>query len=276
MLEKRKFLERIPIVYDRFRNQKYDRLLPIHIFGTSSKGNSVYIKNLHILIDIGLPFKRYSEYNSEFFNDVDYIILTHEHGDHLNSSTLLRILKNYPHIRVFITQRMAHAIMSEEFSHRIKQNELEKYIGDDLRFEVVRHTKIKTRDCVDVEFIPHVTRHGDIKNIAIELNVPQLDLHMLYASDLDNLLPDFTGNTNGLPHYQNDPFNLLFLEANYDEKLLQEALKINPYDIRARGNLRHISEQSAWEYVTRFLSDDGYFIPLHSSGTFGTLNQNYD
>lgn len=224
---------------------------------------------------IELPFKRYTEYNPDFFNDVDYIILTHEHNDHLNPSTLLKILKIYPHIRIFITKRMAHAIMSKEFSHRIKQAELNRYTtNDNLRFKLVEKTTIQTRDLIDIEFIPHITRHGDITNIAIELNVPQLDVHLLYASDLDNLLADFTGTTDGLPHYADNPFNLIFLEANYDEKLLHEALKINPHDIRARGNLRHISEQAAWQYVTRFLSDDGYFIPLHSSSTYGTLNQN--
>lgn len=268
------FLEQIPIVYDRFRSQKHDRLLPVHIFGTSSKGNSVYIKNLHLLIDLGLPFKRYTEYNLEFFNDVDYIILTHEHGDHLNPSTLLKILKIYPHIKVLITKRMAHAIMSESFSHRIKQDILRLYTtNDNLRFMNVCHTHLKTRDLVDVEFIPHITKHGDITNIAIELNVPQLSLHLLYASDLDNLYRDVTGETDGLPHYKDNPFNLIFLEANYDEELLHEALRLDPNDIRAKGNLRHISEQAAWQYVQKYLTDKGYFIPLHASGTYGTLNQ---
>lgn len=270
------YLESIPIVYDRFRTQQYDRLLPVHIFGTSSKGNSIYIKSLRILVDLGLPYARYKEYDPNFFLDVDYVILTHEHGDHLNPSTLLRILRSYPNVKFIIHPRMAKTIMGPSFAHRIKQEELAQYIREpDLRFITATHQELVTRDNVKVDFLPHLTRHGDITNIAIELTVPVFELHMLYSSDLDNLLPDESGLTDGLPHYTDNSFNLIFLEANYDEDILNEALRLNPNDPKAAGNLRHISEQAAWMYVNAYLSDDGYFIPLHASATFGTLIQRH-
>lgn len=270
------YAERIPIAYDRFRTQQHDRPLPVHIFGTSSDGNSVYIKNIRTLIDLGLPYKRYAEYDQNFFLDVDYIIITHEHGDHLNSPALLKILKMYPHVTVIIHPRMARKLMSPEFSHRIKQDQLKLYTKDgSSRFRTAAPQILTTRDNVQVVFTPHLTRHGDITNIAIELTIDQFDAHILYASDLDNLLPDETGLTDGLPHYKDNPFNLIFLEANYDEALLQEALEKNPNDARAKGNLRHISEQTAWEYVQRYLTEDGLFIPLHASSTFGTLIQRF-
>lgn len=274
-LTENKYVENIPLVYSRFKQQIVDQPLPVHIFGTSSKGNSVYIKNLRTLIDLGLPYKRYADYDPNFFLNVDYIILTHEHGDHLNSATLLKVLELYPNIKFLITQRMAQKIISEEFSHRINQERLMPFTkgGMNQRFYVARTQKLMTRDNISIDLIIHVTTHGDITNIAIEMTVEALDVHLLYASDLDNLEPDMSGKSDGLPHYQNNPFNLMFLEANYDEAVLYEALRINPYDPKARGNLRHISEQEAWRYVEKNLSNDGFFIPLHASSMYGTLIQ---
>lgn len=272
---KKSYTEAIPLVYTRFRQQRFDQQLPVHIFGTSSKGNSIYIKNLRTLIDLGLPYKRYTEYDPNFFLDVDYIILTHEHGDHLNSATLLKVLNMYPNIKFLITGRMAKAIMHPDFSHRLNQERLRPYTlyGPNNRFLFAKTQLLTTRDNVPIELRIHVTQHGDITNIAVEMTVKALNLHMLYASDLDNLMPDPTGLTDGLPHYKDNPFNLIFLEANYDEHQLQEALFLDPTDVKALGNLRHISEQEAWRYVERYLSDDGFFIPLHASSTYGTLIQ---
>lgn len=273
-VDKHSYAELIPIVYDRFHKPITDQPLPVHIFDTGSSGNSVYIKNMHILIDLGLPYKRYKEYSEVFFNDVDYIILTHEHGDHINPATLLRVLKTFPHVRVIIPKNMWTTINSEGWSHRIRQDELRQYCQPgNNRFYLAEEHMLITRDLINVHFKPHLTRHGDITNIAIELTTPQLDAHILYASDLDTLDPDETGVTQGLPHYSDNPFNLIFLEANYDTELLNEALRINPYDAKAKGNLRHISEQEAFAYVERYLTDDGAFIPLHASSQFGTLIQ---
>ena len=51
------------------------RLNDLHIFGSSSKGNSIYFKDGRFLIDLGFPYKKYIEYDRNFFLKVDFIFL---------------------------------------------------------------------------------------------------------------------------------------------------------------------------------------------------------
>ena len=76
-----------------------------------------------------------------------------------------------------------------------------------------------------------------------------------------------------------DEVDKIFLEANYDDLLLQDwSNKHVDYasQARVRGSLRHISEKEAFEFVKKYLKDTGVFIPLHASKTFGTLLQYID
>lgn len=288
------FLEEIPFVYGRFRNLMRNKPLPVHIFGTGSSGNSLFLKNLKVLIDLGLPYSKFSSYDKEFFSKVDYIILTHEHGDHFNPATFVKVLKCFPHVKFIMSKRMARTIVSEQASKLIKQKQKEftpYVINQTQRFLQAEERLLTNRNGKSFSFKPHHTSHGSITNLAVELTCNELNLHLLYASDLDcleqkevnrpvsnhyNFFHVNTTFTTGLPKYESNPFNIIFLEANYDEEILFEHLRMYPDDIRAKGNLRHISEQTAFEYVEHYLSDDGFFIPLHGSKEFGTLIQNFD
>lgn len=309
-------------LYDKFKNRiapdavpKNMRPLPFYFFGSGSSGNSVYLWRLHTLIDLGFPYNHYTALDQNFFLDVDYLILTHEHTDHLDMSTLFKILEMFPNVKIICSKRLYTVItkpdpqenkVAKRITGNFKQriNELTtKYRN---RFTLIdADTKSKvltTRHNTEFWFIPHFVTHGDIINMGIELNNSKYNIHMLYASDLDHLF-NTTGadifNGLGLPvNYQsavdpkspdfvpqkdaikliplNNPFNLMFLEANYDANVLDPILAAEPNNIRALGNKRHISEQEAWQYITLSLSDDGIFVPLHASTTFGTLVQNLD
>lgn len=310
--------EELKSVYNKWLQRQFGKRLPIHVFGSGSEGNSVYLKPYRTLIDLGLPYKRYEEYNPMFFLDVDYIILTHHHNDHLNPSTLHRILKNYPHIKIILHQFMWEYITSDYFKPKyIKRepNEIvpfghdpmyktdangrriiqpsgwrEKFYAFQSRFNIFTQPMaypLQTHDMRPFTFEPFTTKHGDILNVAIRISDPTLQFEFLYASDLDNLggersFVDCFGRNQyvtGLP--QNRHFTCVFLEANYDEQILQQfyasLTKDDPnyYRLKARadGNLRHISEQETSAYIQKFLLDDGLFVPLHASKTFGTLHQ---
>lgn len=259
--------------YNKFHERLFDLDLPVHIFGTSSKGNSVYLSKLHTLIDLGLPYKRYSEVNPDFFLDVDFLILTHIHSDHLNPATLKHILTSYPHIKVILTRNLAQDIMN---TPRVNKSLTPELIAEYTnRFITAQSQKLKTRNDTEFDFTPHLVPHGDIVNIAIELYEPTNNHHVLYSSDIDTL-DKITGREPivGIPHPDmNHQFNIVFLEANYDSVQVAKALEINPNDVKAKGNLRHLSEQEAWQYIEKYMADDGIFIPLHASSMYGTLIQ---
>lgn len=296
-------------------NQLNDTLkpLPFYFFGSGSSGNSVYLTRLHTLIDLGFPYNHYTNLNPNFFLDVDFLILTHEHNDHFKFPTFYKILTNAPNVKIIISKRMFEVITESDQN----KNKIAKQVSGNFtekinaikttyknRFIIIESSQqqaipLTTRHNLEFWFTPHMVSHGPIQNMAIEISTYQYDIHLLYSSDIDHLLDD-TGsdvahnmglpinytttedlqNPNFFPYSHaltinplKNPFNLLFLEANYDEHVLEPILEHDPYNVRALSNKRHISEQEAWRYVNYSLSSDGIFIPLHASSTFGTLIQ---
>lgn len=107
--------EEIKFVYDANLKRLFGKRLPIHIFGTGSAGNAFFFKNLNLLIDMGLPMKRYKEWDPDFFDHIDNIIITHEHGDHFNPSAFIKAMNNYPHITAWMTETMYKEITKDTF-----------------------------------------------------------------------------------------------------------------------------------------------------------------
>lgn len=302
-------------VYNKWCQRQFGKRIPVHIFCSGSEGNSIYLKPQKTLIDIGLPFKRYIEYNPNFFVDVDYIIVTHHHGDHLNPSTLIKVLKTYPHIKFIMSDFMWKMIRSDHFKPEYEKREKDEPIpfghnpifktdqnGQRIKKPSKWQSKFDTYQTRRIAAIsqtlttheqkqfllePLTVKHGDIINIAIQITDENMGLKLLYASDLDNLNGEQTfydcfnekQYVNGLS--QNTYYNCIFLEANYDENILKEwynSLDQNDpkyFSLKARAdnNLRHISEQETKRYVEKYLTENGLFIPLHASKTFGTLYQ---
>lgn len=307
--------EELKSIYNKWRQRQFGKRIPVHVFGSGSEGNSIYLKPFKTLIDLGLPFKVYQEYDPVFFLDVDFLIITHHHGDHLNPATLLRILNNYPHIKIIVSDFMWQMITSDDYKIEYEKREKGDVapFGHDLlykthpdggrvkkpskwkelfsphgsKFQIAAPQTLVTHDRREFLFEPLTVKHGDIVNIAIQISDPTLDFDFLYASDLDNLGGDRTFTDSfGQPQRvtgldQHRKYTCMFLEANYDEDILNNwYARLDPADpdyrgkkTRADGNLRHISEQEASRYIEKHLHDDGLFIPLHASKTFGTLHQ---
>lgn len=66
-----------------------------NIISSGSNGNAVFL-DCGILIDCGVPYKLLQD----IAQDIQVIFLTHEHGDHLNLSTVKRLMEEYPKIKV--------------------------------------------------------------------------------------------------------------------------------------------------------------------------------
>lgn len=284
-------------IYNKQHQRQQLNHKSFYFFGSGSSGNSVYLKDSHLLIDLGFPYKKYQTLSKTFFYDVRYVLLTHEHSDHLNTSTLMKLLNLYPHLKFFISKRMFERITGIMFFKRfnkVKKRGIEqqsllknKYYQ---RFTIIDHDTGSIplyqhdTNIHDVLLTPHIVTHGDITNIAYEIKTSTL--HALYSSDLDHVFtPKSNDNSLNLPleydsagHVKEftHPFDLIFLEANYDEDILKRFLEEHPEDAHAKGNLRHISEQETWKYLQYALADTGLFIPLHASSSFGTLIQDLD
>lgn len=267
-----------------------DMKLPITIVGSGSAGNSVCIEPLRMLIDVGFAYQKIADKVN--LDQVDFVALTHEHGDHINFATLKRFARRHPHLRIITPERLWKVLQE-------KDPTIKDHIGDMVRaFQFDKPFTLETRDKTAYTVIPHSTEHGDVINVAYEIDFSQMDTRILYATDLDTFDRDHSGFPSGLPNGEHTKFNLIFLEANYDEDVLEEyivqkeramqALKTADFNnlpkpdeertirnaiFRAKSNLRHVSEQKAISYVRRYLTEHGIFIPMHASRSFGTYFQ---
>lgn len=287
-------------IYNKKHQRQHPDNVSFYFFGSGSTGNSVYLKKSRLLIDLGFPYKKYQNLSPLFFYHVRYVLLTHEHTDHLNVSTLFKLLDMYPHLQFLISKRMFNRITNPMYATNFNNDRKKRDAQKELlkqkyyqRFTIIdSDTKEITLYQHDlklspVQIYPHIVTHGDITNVAYEIKTTEL--HVLYSSDLDHVFaPERTGRIDSglnLPlEYDRSgnvkifehPFDLIFLEANYDKDILERVLEEEPDNAHARGNLRHISEQETWHYIDYALANDGTFVPLHASQAYGTLVQDLD
>lgn len=256
------------LMYNHKGERNTNNFKDIIMYGSGSSGNSLYIKPYRIIIDLGLAYRNYDE---DIFYNVKYILLTHEHGDHFYVTTIDRIHKKFPHI-TFVMSEHLYDVAFDIFKKKgrdfndikniqiLSKNEPLIYEIENDEYALIKHT---------------MTDHGDIPNVSYTIKgFKPIDSIkepvILYASDLISTEP--TTRTEGLP--KDEIYNLMFLEANYDATDVHEVLKHDPHDRKALGNLRHLSEDNAFNYVYRYLNKEhGYFIPLHASNEFGSFIQ---
>lgn len=264
--------------------------LPINIIGTGSSGNSVFIEPINTLIDVGLPYKKYTE---EILSNIKYIFLTHCHGDHYNQATINKMLNIYPIIKLCVPTPMMERVKSEKWYENHKARIIEYKPNESLELN-------KTYTPYIIKNYP--TKHGDLINYAYDILIPSYNTHMLYASDLEYTTPTAFDDPNlGLPKNPKEKYNLIMLEANYDDESIRENVKKaqqrireiyekidhisnqedieklekeikdwNNFIFRNSSNHRHLEEKEAIDYVLNHLTDEGVFIPLHASRLNGT------
>lgn len=260
---------------------------PIHFFGSSSRGNATYIPELSILIDFGMAYHYYTDYDKDFFYNLKYVFLTHQHGDHLNPSVMHRVLKLYPHIQ-FVMSPYVHQFLNsadlkwniDDYQDRFIELPI-KELDPTSNLPIYHTFKIKLPDGLTFTVTPVATRHEKIINTAYYVyweTIEQMtndmvichEHRLMYASDLDSI-------KQLLPLKGDHRLDYCLLEANHDSVAVQESInKADSHCFEASGCLRHLSEQEAWDYITPNVKSTGYFLPLHASKTFSTLVQNLD
>lgn len=205
--------------YEIFKEVRYK------VIGSGSKGNSVVIGN--VMVDCGLPFKKLQPY----LYDVDYLLITHSHGDHVKETTLNRIKKMFPKI-IIIGNHEVHQLFEVDI------------IAND-KFPVI--TK-------DYTFHPFHVKHDVLcYGYHWEMN----DQEVFYVTDAAEL-----------PEFEEDyKVDLFFLESNHSAEKVQAAAKHSFH--AAFGSSRHLShDQAKLFYFMHRRNKDTLWEILHKSEKF--------
>lgn len=206
------------------------------ILSSGSVGNAVRIRN--IMVDCGIAFGKMKD---ELYK-CQYLLITHDHQDHVKPAVLNQIVEQFPNIEIYSTYKVAR-------------------INDAVT-------------AINTDYLPiWLSRAGcNMWAIPVPHNticfgyVLQFDdLNVLYATDLKNTeeLARFTAAEGILYDYT-------FLEANYDEtklRLLGDEWH-GQYNAYVDSSERHLSKDESLRFFAKYRKEGGQHIELHKSTRF--------
>ena len=204
----------------------------VSVLSSGSKGNTTYIEsaNAKILIDIGNTSKYVKEKLEDFGvspNDLDAILITHTHVDHVKG---LKVFKKKYNIPVYITDVMCGSL-----------DYLDEYrlLSDDFDIKDIHVTTIKTsHDTEDSRGYIVSDENSSIVYITDTGYINKKYFHMLTNKDL------------------------YIMESNHDVEMLSNGNY--PFQLRQRilSDKGHLSNYDSSKYLSFFIGDKTKYILL--------------
>ena len=190
---------------------------------SGSSGNCIYVGTdaTHLLVDVGISGKRTEcGLNSigQSLSNMDGILITHEHTDHING---LGVLSRKYHIPIYATKRTIEAIKNTSSLGKI-DSDLFIPIKPDETFWIK-----------DIAVEPMHTSHDAVDPVAYRMRYGNKKIAI--ATDLGTYNEYTVECLKGM--------DLLFLEANHDVNMVQ--VGPYPYQLKRRilGDRGHLSNE---------------------------------
>lgn len=204
------------------------------IISSGSSGNAVLYHN-SILLDCGISFQAVKPH----IRDIQLLLLTHEHGDHINTSTAKRMLAERPGLRIGCGEHMLHKLEG-----------------------------INPRN-IDIYEAGKIYDYGMFKVSPIKLyhDVPNFG----YRIFKDNHRLIHCTDTFTLQGISAKNYDLYCIESNYDEDTVWDIIReqeANGQFAHQRGSINsHLSKQQAQDFYLNNKSEHSQLIRLHCSKT---------
>jgi phosphoribosyl 1,2-cyclic phosphodiesterase len=204
-----------------------------NIIKTGSKGNAVICEN--VLFDCGVSFKALHDH----YKNIDLVLLTHCHTDHMNMKTIKRLAEERPTLRFACCEWLADII---------EVNNL----------DILECGKEYDYGAFKVE---PIELHHDVPNCGYKVNWG--GHKAIYATD--------TANLDGI---EARGFDLYFIESNYTEEELQQRIAEKEengefvYEYRVQET--HLSKEQADDFILQNITD-GEYVYLHEHAEKGEM-----
>ena len=202
---------------------------------SGSSGNVTFVgtENTSVLIDAGISMKKIEEGMNSIgmsARDLDAIMITHEHSDHIKG---LGVLSRKYGIPIYATQGTIKGIGENTSVGRI-DNELYNVISTDISFQVG-----------DLTIEPHSIWHDAYEPVCYSITDGKSKASI--ATDL--------GDFNDYLVKCLSDSDMLLIEANHDIRMLEAGPY--PYDLKRRilGQKGHLSNEASGRFIRKLLND---------------------
>lgn len=206
---------------------------------SGSSGNCVCVgtDQSHVMIDAGISAKQIEAGLNSFdmtSSDMDVILLTHEHSDHISG---LGVLARKYHLPIYATQGTIDAVATKRSLGTI----------DPSLYHVIRPDQTFTIG--DMEICPMHISHDAADPVAYTMRqrTGDGDKRVAVCTDL-GVYDDYTiERLKGM--------DAMLLEANHDVKMLEVGPYPYPLKQRILGSRGHLSNESSGQLLGRLLHD---------------------
>lgn len=193
---------------------------------SGSKGNCIFLgsSKTKILIDAGISARLIKEKLSEInvdLSEIDAILVTHEHGDHIQG---LKVLAYKLGIPVLANSETAKGIV--------------EYFHDCPKFKIF--STGETFEFGDLEIHPFSVQHDTLDPVAFTIRVDGLKVGV--CADL--------GFATTLVRNQLKHCDYLYLEANHQVSMVHSSARPMIYKQRVLSRIGHLSNDACGELLT--------------------------
>jgi len=198
---------------------------------SGSKGNSVFLGTKHskILIDAGLSAKAIKEKLEQIdidIKDLDAILITHEHSDHIQG---LRVMAFKMGIPVFANSETAKGIV--ETFHECPKFKIFS-TGETFEFQ-------------DLEIHPFSISHDTLDPVAFTIKVD--DLKLGFCTDL--------GFVSSLVENHLQCCDYIYLEANHQPSMVHASARPMVYKQRVLSRSGHLSNEACGNLLAKVANE---------------------
>ena len=209
---------------------------------SGSSGNCIYVGNdhTHILVDCGISGKKTEEGLNSVglsLSDIDAILITHEHTDHIGG---LGVLARKAGVPIYATRGTFEGIRSTK-----SVGELDSSLFHPVEAELPFLIK-------DLEVDPMQISHDAREPVAYRFY--ENEKKAAIVTDLGTYDQRIVDALQG--------FDILFLEANHDINMLQVGRYPYPLKQRILGDKGHLSNEACGRLLSRLLHDGIKYIEL--------------
>lgn len=207
-------------------------MVSYNIISTGSQGNAVVLNNC-IMIDCGVSFKALKD----VYRQLQIVLLTHEHIDHINKTTIKRLAKERPTLRFACCEWLVPILIECEVS----------------------------QSNIDVLAIGKLYDYRAFKVSPVKLyhNVPNCGYRLFWGKEKVLYATD-TAHLNGITAKD---YDLYLIEANYTEEDLEERIisktAAGQYCYELKVAERHLSHEQASEFLLRNMGKHSNYVFLH-------------